>query len=76
MTNLAFLLEENDETREEAGNLFRQALAIDERVFGRESPVLLVRLKNLSGYLSNNGQIDETEAINTRIEKIEARVNQ
>ena len=76
LTNLAFLLEESDETREEAGNLFRQALAIDERVFGRENPVLLPRLKNLSGYLSTNGQIDENEAINTRIEKIEAQLNQ
>jgi tetratricopeptide (TPR) repeat protein len=62
MNNLASLLQSQGKS-DEAEPMYRQALALREKVLGKEHPDTLTSMNNLAGLLEGQGKYDEAEPI-------------
>lgn len=62
MNNLAFVLRSQG-NYEEVEQIHRQALALRERVLGKEYPDTLGSMNNLASVLSSQGKYEEAEQI-------------
>lgn len=48
---------------DEAEPVYRQTLALTERVLGKEHPSILISMNNLAGLLDSQGKYDEAEQL-------------
>src|SRR5437762_585064 len=74
MNNLAVVL--SDQGRyEQAEEMHRQALALKERVLGKEHPDTLTSMSNLAGVLSGQGKYEQAVELDRQVLLLRERVH-